>query len=80
VLREATRRGFTEAPRCALLGDGSAWIWNTGTELCSEAIPILDRYHTKETLHRTAQSIFGATTQEAKPWATACCTELDDGN
>jgi hypothetical protein len=58
VLREATRRGFTAATRCALLGDGSAWIWNTGTEL--SAIPILDRYHAKETLHRTAQSIFGA--------------------
>jgi len=24
VLREATRRGFTEAPRCAVLGDGSS--------------------------------------------------------
>jgi hypothetical protein len=79
VLREATRRGFTEAPRCALLGDGSAWIWNTGAELFPQAIPILDRYHAKETLHRTAQSIFGASSQESKLWATARCTELDDG-
>src|SRR5580693_812518 len=29
VLREATRRGFSEAPRCVVLGDGSAWIRNT---------------------------------------------------
>jgi len=29
VLREATRRGFTESSRCVVLGDGSAWIWNT---------------------------------------------------
>jgi hypothetical protein len=79
VLREATRRGFTEASRCALLGDGSVWIWNTGAELFPQAIPILDRYHAKETLHRTAQSIFGALTQESKLWATARCTELDDG-
>jgi hypothetical protein len=79
VLREATRRGFTEAPRCALLGDGSAWIWNTGAELFPQAIPILDRYHAKETLHRTAQSIFGASSPESKPWAIARCTELDDG-
>src|SRR5664279_887264 len=79
VLREATRRRFTEAPRCAVLGDGSAWIWNTATELFPQAIPILDRYHAKDALHRTAQSIFGATSQEAKPWATARCTELDDG-
>jgi hypothetical protein len=79
VLREATRRGFTAAPRCAVLGDGSTWIWNTATELFPQAIQILDRYHAKEALHRTAQSIFGATTAEAKPWATARCTELDDG-
>jgi hypothetical protein len=79
VLREATRRGFTEAPRCAVLGDGSTWIWNTATELFPQAIQILDRFHAKEALHRIAQSLFGATSLEAKPWATARCTELDDG-
>jgi hypothetical protein len=52
VLREATRRGFTEAPRCVALGDGSPWIWNTATELFPQAIQILDRFHVKETLHR----------------------------
>jgi hypothetical protein len=35
VLCEATRRGFTQAPRCAVLGDGSAWIWNTALWSCS---------------------------------------------
>ena len=79
VLRETTRRGFTEAPRCAVLGDGSAWIWNTATELFPQAIQIHDRFHAKEALHRTAQSIFGATNPETKPWATARCTELDEG-
>jgi hypothetical protein len=78
VLREATRRGFTEAPRCVLLGDGSAWIWNTAGELFPQAAQILDRYHAKEALHRTALSIFGATS-ESKAWATARCAELDDG-
>ena len=53
VLREATRRGFTEAPRCAVLGDGSPWIWNTATELFPQAIQILDRYHAKEALYRS---------------------------
>src|SRR6202011_1640527 len=66
VLREATRRGFAEALRCALLGDGSTWIWNTATELFPQAIPILDRYHAKETLHRFPQSIFHPISQEAK--------------
>lgn len=79
ALREATRRGFVEAPRCAVLGDGSAWIWNTAAELFPQAIQILDRFHAKEALHRTAQSIFGATSPEAKSWATARCAELDEG-
>jgi hypothetical protein len=78
VLREATRRGFTEAPRCVVLGDGAAWIWNTARELFPQAIPILDRFHAKEVLHRTAQSILGATS-EAKQWAASRCDELDDG-
>lgn len=78
VLREATRRGFTEASRCAVLGDGSLWIWNTARELFPQATQILDRYHGKEVLHRTAQSIWGATS-EAKQWAEARCAELDDG-
>src|SRR6516164_10458221 len=37
VLREATRRGFTEAIRQVVLGDGSAWIWNTASELFPQA-------------------------------------------
>src|SRR3984893_845909 len=78
VLREATRRGFTEAPCCVVLGDGAAWIWNTARELCPQATQILDRFHAKEALHRTAQSIFGATS-EGKQWVAARSTELDDG-
>jgi hypothetical protein len=79
VLREATRRGFTEAPRCVVLGDGSTWIWNTAAELFPKADQILDRYHAKDALHRTAHAIFGATSPEAKPWATTRCDELDEG-
>lgn len=79
VLREATRRGFTEAPRCVVLGDGSLWIWNTAQELFPQADQILDRYHAKEVLHRTAHAMFGATSPQANPWATARCMELDEG-
>ncbi len=78
VLREAARRGFTEASRCVVLGDGSAWIWNTTRELFPKAIQILDRYHAKEALHRAAQSIFGAA-GEGRQWAAARCADLDDG-
>jgi Uncharacterised protein family (UPF0236) len=79
ALREAARRGFTEATRSVVLGDGSLWIWNTAQELFPRAVQILDRYHAKEVLHRTAAAIFGATSPEAKSWVTARCDELDEG-
>jgi hypothetical protein len=78
VLREATRRGFTEASRCAVLGDGSGWIWNTTRELFPQAAQILDRYHAKDALHRTGQSLFGATSP-GQAWAAERCAELDAG-
>lgn len=78
VLREATRRGFAEASRCVVLGDGSSWIWNTTRELFPQATQILDRFHAKEALHRTGQSIFGATSQ-GQAWAVERCSELDAG-
>ena len=79
VLREAARRRFSNAPRRVIVGDGAPWIWNIAQELFPGAIQIVDRFHVKETLHRTAQSIFGAGNEQSKLWATARCTELDDG-
>jgi hypothetical protein len=78
ALREATRRGFSNASRSVVLGDGSLWIWNTARELFPRATQILDRYHAKEVLHRTAQTI-GGESNDAKAWAEARCAELDDG-
>jgi hypothetical protein len=55
VLREATRRGFTEAARPVVLGDGSPWIWNTAPQ----ATQILDRFHAKEHLSKIGKAIYG---------------------
>jgi len=78
VLREASRRRFCEAQRMVVVADGAPWVWNITQELLPGAIQIVDRFHVKQTLHRTAQSIFGST-EQAKQWATARCAELDDG-
>jgi hypothetical protein len=78
VLREASRRRFCEAQRMVVVADGAPWIWNITQELLPGAIQIVDRFHVKQTLHRTGQSIFGST-EQAKQWATARCAELDDG-
>jgi hypothetical protein len=79
VQREASRRGFTEAPRQAVLGDGSVWIWNTTTELFPQATQILDRFHAKEHLSQVGKVIYGDS-PESKPWIQARYEELDQGH
>jgi len=79
VQREASRRGFTEAPRQAVLGDGSVWIWNTTAELFPRATQILDRFHAKEHLGQVGKVIYGDS-PESKPWIQARFEELDQGH
>ena len=79
VQREASRRGFTEARRQAMLGDGSAWIWNTGSELFPQATQILDRFHAKEHLGDVGKVIYGDR-PEGKAWIDARYDELDEGH
>jgi hypothetical protein len=79
VQREASRRGFTEVPRQAVLGDGSVWIWNTTAELFPRATQILDRFHAKEHLSQVGKVIYGDS-PESKPWIQARYEELDQGH
>ncbi len=78
VQREASRRGFTEAPRQTVLGDGSTWIWNTAAELFPQATQILDRFHAKEHLSQVGKLIYGDS-PKGKPWIQARYDELDEG-
>jgi hypothetical protein len=79
VLRESNRRGFTEASRCVVLGDGSAWIWNIATELFPQAIQILDRFHAKEHLSNLGKIIYGADSERGRKWIHRRYDELDEG-
>lgn len=78
VLREASRRGFAEATRQVVLGDGSPWIWNTASELFPEATQILDRFHAKEHLSTVGKIIFGDS-EAGKAWIQQRDDELDGG-
>ncbi len=42
VARETARRGFAQAARRAVLGDGAPWIWNLATEHFPDAIQIAE--------------------------------------
>jgi hypothetical protein len=79
VEREAQRRGFDQAQRRAILGDGAPWIWNLADEHFPGAIQILDLYHAKGHLCDAAKAIYGAGTDLAEKWAKQRRDQLDDG-
>jgi len=80
VEREARRRGFDQATRRVVLGDGAPWIWNLADELFPGAIQIVDLYHAKGHLWDVAKAIYGAGTDLAEQWAKQRRDELDEGN
>jgi hypothetical protein len=77
--REATRRGFDQARRRVVLGDGAPWIWNLAEEQFPGAIQIVDLYHAKGHLWDVAKAIYGAGSDLAEQWAKQRRDELDEG-
>jgi hypothetical protein len=77
--REAQRRGFDQASRRVMLGDGAAWIWNLADDLFPGAIQIVDLFHAKQHLSDVAKVIYGPGTDLAQQWARFRHDELDAG-
>lgn len=80
VVREATRRGFEQAPRRVVVGDGAVWIWNLAHEQFPGAIQIVDRCHAKQNLNAVAKAVYGPTSELGDAWAQSRKDELDAGD
>ncbi len=78
VLREATRRRFTQAQRQVVIGDGAPWIWKITHELFPRATQIVDKFHVKEHLSQLAKLLY-SDPDRAKRWAEHRHEELDSG-
>ena len=79
VRRETRRRGFDQARRQVVLGDGAPWIWNLADELFPDAIQIVDVFHAKGHLFEVARALYGAGTDLAGQWGKQRRDELDQG-
>ena len=79
VLREATRRRFTQAQCTVVIGDGAAWIWKIAQELFPRAIQIVDRFHVKEHLSDLSKLLYPHKPDQARLWAARRHEELDSG-
>ena len=80
ALREVHRRGFHQAPRQVVLGDGAARIWNWADEYAPDAIQIVDIYHVKQHLFDVSKAIYGTGTDLAGRWGKERRDELDQGH
>jgi hypothetical protein len=80
VVREAMRRGFDQATRRVVIGDGARWIWGIASEQFPDALQIVDRYHAKEHLSQVAKAIYGPTSALASAWEQRRHDELDAGD
>jgi hypothetical protein len=80
VEREAVRRGFNQAQRKVIIGDGAPWIWNIADEQFPDAIQIIDLYHAKGTVTTVAKAIFGSDSEFGTQWAKDCRDLLEAGD
>lgn len=79
VERETQRRGFDQAKRKVVIGDGAKWIWNIAGELFPDAFQIIDLFHAKGTISNAAKEIFGPESEYGLQWAKTCRDELEAG-
>jgi hypothetical protein len=78
VAAEAYRRNFQAAPRGALLGDGSAWIWNLQEKWFRDLTPVVDFVHALTYLYVTA-TVLASSVTERWQWYVTWMTLLWQG-
>lgn len=78
VAAEAYRRNFHAAAHGALLGDGSAWIWNLQAKWFQDLTPVVDFVHALTYLYVTA-TVLASSVTERWSWYVAWMTALWQG-
>jgi hypothetical protein len=78
VAAEAYRRNFASAAHGALLGDGSAWIWNLHAKWFKDLTPVVDFVHALTYLYVTA-TVLASGVPERWQWYVAWMTQLWQG-
>ncbi len=79
VRREAERRGFPQAQRRVVLGDGAIWIWSLCQEQFPGAVQIVDLFHAEEHLWTVSRQLHAGHDARIKAWADERCDELETG-
>jgi hypothetical protein len=68
IYREALQRGWSQAQKKVVIGDGAEWIWNLVGEHFPGAIEIVDLYHARQHLWTVARQLYPQQEQQQKAW------------
>jgi hypothetical protein len=76
---EACKRGWSQAQKKVVMGDGAEWIWNIAVQHFPGAIQIVDLYHARQHLWDLARKLYPNQEAEQRGWMTIHQDLLDAG-
>ena len=76
---EAWRRGWSQALKKVVLGDGAVWIWNLAGQHFPGAVQIVDLVHARQHLWELSSQLFPQDAAARKPWLARGLQQLDQG-
>ena len=65
---EAWKRGWSQAEKKVVIGDGAEWIWNLAKEHFPGAIQIVDLFHARQHLWDLARLLYPNDTKRRNAW------------
>jgi hypothetical protein len=75
---EAWNRGWEQAEKKVVIGDGAEWIWNIADDHFPGAIQIVDIFHARQHLWDVARKLYPGQEAEQKRWIAIHQDELLD--
>ena len=79
IYAEAWNRGWANAEKKVVIGDGAAWIWNLADQHFPGAMQIVDQYHAREHLWELARKLYPNDEARQKDWMKIHQPLLDNG-
>jgi hypothetical protein len=76
---EAWRRGWSQARKKVVLGDGAVWIWNLADQHFPGAVQIVDLYHARQHIWELAAKLLPQDERGRKQWVVPRLQQLDQG-
>jgi hypothetical protein len=76
---EVWRRGWSQAGKKVVIGDGAVWIWNLADQHFPGALQIVDLYHARQHLWELSAKLFPGDDKARKRWMARWLDRLERG-